>query len=321
MVSVVTYEGDFASALLSLTQVSGSVVTIAASTHNSIALGSFTGRLPRRFIRYNVTRRSTINVSTKLTRDKGGIFIYNPTYFCITHDLRRMGISLTCDRGGMGVLKMDKKMTCKTLKTARRDLRSVTILHAFPNVGVILPYSTQRAGGLIRFLVSCPRPICIHMKHTTIPSICRGSSFSFTVNGTGELLSKASLAVVKANRAMCRTRRTTLRLHGCNVSIQMLSVSFVGPYSRRTILGTTSRANHVVAIRRRDRCKNLKTVIARVVSRGPMPIGVLKVPSRGIIRKDSSRVFTRCKLSTPNVIGAALSFLGWRVVDLWWCLG
>lgn len=312
-----TYEGDFASALLRLTHRSGSVITIAASTEKSIALKSFTGRLPTRFMRYKVTRRSTMKVSTNLTRDKGGIFMYNPTYFCITHDLRRIGISLTCDRGGIGVLKMDNKITCNTLKTARRDLRSVTMLEAFPKVGVILPYSTHRAHGLIGLLMSCPRPMCIHMKETTIPSICRGSSFRFILKGTGALLSNASLAVVTTKRAICRTCRTNLVLHRGNVRTHILSVSSVGPISIRTVEGTTRRAKQVVAMRRRDQFNNLKTVMIRALSRGPIPMHVVNVPSRGIIRKGSRRVFTRCKLSGRNVYGATLRFIGGWACPFW----
>lgn len=262
----------------------------------------FGGRFPRHRVSYNVTRYGVVNVTTNLTTANGIPFTDSFTVFTTKHTFRRIQGSINCPRLGMGVNTARTKVSINRSNTARRYGRSVTLVHAVPNVIVLGPDSSVRTGTTMGTTCRRRNPICVHFNHLTIPVVGSHPSCGFRVNGNIALQRNGSITVVTANLYISRSLTTTRGLTTSNVSTGIVGVRAVGPLSRSLIITTTGRYNGMMAIRRRSIVKNLNSTMYRALSEGtPAPMGAVNMRSYFNRSNPTITLLRGCNLGTRNV--------------------
>ncbi len=313
----VTAETTFNATLIGLNSIESSFVMVSTSLTTTARANVFGGTFPSEFCGYKVTRRGVVDVTTNITSANGGIIYSSFTVFTTKQTFRRVHGSVKCPRLGMVVNTARTNVSINRSNTARRYGRSVTLVHAVPNVAVVGPTSTMRTRGTIYTTFRRGNPVCVQFNELTIPIIF-SSSCGFRVNGNIALHRNGSIAVVTANLVMGRTLRTCRLLGRRNVGTHIVGVTAVGPLSARVILGTTGRANTVIATRRRSIVNNLNDTISRCLDRRcPAPVVGLNIGSRFNRSNPTIGLLSRFNLHTIGVIrgtGGTVSLGGWFLV-------
>lgn len=212
--------------------------------------------------------------------------------------------SVKCPRLGIGVNTARTKVSMNRSKTARRYLRSLSLVERVPNVIMVGPSSSIRTETTMGTTCSRINPMCLEFNELTIPMVGSAPSCGFRVKGNVMLKRNGSMSVFTAKLRMSRALRTTGVLTTSNVSTRIVGVRAVGPVSERLVIGSMSGANGTIAMRRRSVGKKLKDTITRMLYRR-RPTGLLHVNMRSHFNrsKPTIRLVRGCKLSTRNVCG------------------
>lgn len=306
-----TAERDFNVTLYRLTGAGGSVVIFSTSLTTTAGAKVFGGRFPREFFSYNVTRNGVMNITTNVTTTNGVPITTSFTVFTANETFRRVHGSITCPRLGIGVTNDRTNVSANRSNTARRYLRSVNVVHAVPNVIILGPTSRCRVVTTAGTTVRCGNPICVHLNELTISDFGSPSACAFRLNGNVALRRNGSITIVTAKLIMGRTLGTIGRLRTRNVGTHLVGVRAVGPVSESVVVGTTGRANEVVAIRRRGIVNNLNSTIYSIMdTRYPIGIAGVNIGSHFNCDNPTLRLLSGFNLARPRVTGIVESIIG-----------
>lgn len=279
-----------------------SFIILSTSLTTTARANGFGTTRPRHFCSTNVTRDGLVKLTTNVTAANRITFTDAFTVCTTNHTCRRIHGSVNCPRLGIGVNTARTNVSINRSNTARRYYRSVTLVHAVPNVAMVIPTSSVRTHTYIHTTCRFRKPICVHFKHLTAPIVGSRRSCRFGVNHNIIIHRKSSIAVVTYNLVITRTLRTTRTLTTSNVSTRIVGVRAVGPLSRHLIITDTGGANHIIATRRRSVVNNLNRTITSILTRRrPIPVHHINIHSICNRSNPTISLLRGCNLSTSNV--------------------